>query len=132
VGIVEAIVATTCCFQKGRNWMGQAKKRGTSEARLAEALGLRERKVADVRKELGLPEDAEYLGYIVHLPEKDEFLHSVIDNSAMTSRGFADKPENAKTFKTFDEAYKLARKAKGEVVAVLFETDNRYFVAPVE
>lgn len=54
--------------------MGQAKKRGSREQRIAESLGLKERSLEEIKREFGLPATAKFLGYGVHLPESDEFL----------------------------------------------------------
>lgn len=43
--------------------MGQAKKRGTREQRLAQRLGLVERSLDDLKRELNIPADADFLGY---------------------------------------------------------------------
>lgn len=52
--------------------MGQAKQRGARADRVAESLGLKQRKIEDVKKDLGLPEDAEFCGYVIHIQDKDE------------------------------------------------------------
>jgi hypothetical protein len=54
--------------------MGQAKQRGIRDQRIADALGLREIPLSDVKKEYGIAEDSEFLGYGVHIERSDEFL----------------------------------------------------------
>ena len=41
--------------------------------------------IKDVLTELGLPQDAEFLGYVVHLQHSDEFLMQVSDSAHMNS-----------------------------------------------
>lgn len=62
--------------------MGEAKQRGTQAERsaqsveakrkTAESLGLVRRDLNDVREELGLPQNAHFLGYVVHIPKLDK------------------------------------------------------------
>ncbi|ENW40872.1 hypothetical protein F920_03541 [Acinetobacter baumannii NIPH 335] len=60
--------------------MGQAKQRGTLEQRVKQAQEQKddfygtERSVAEVLAELGLPKESTVKGYVIHLPEKDEFV----------------------------------------------------------
>lgn len=40
-----------------------------------------ERSVAEVLAELGLPKESTVKGYVIHLPEKDEFVAAINDNN---------------------------------------------------
>ena len=121
--------------------MGQAKNRGTLEQRiqqskarteqLAEQLGLEQRSLADIKADLGIPEDAAFHGYAVHIPEADEFLMNHVDNRDSTTRQWAKRPELAKCFEQFADSYRLCRPDRGEIVVGVFETESQYFVAEV-
>lgn len=120
--------------------MGQAKQRGTRAERLAqsaeakrktvEALGLVRRDLNDVREELGLPQDAPFLGYVVHIPAHDEFLADFKDSPLATSRRWTTSPGLAQRFEHFADAYELAREDR-EIVVGLFETATQFVVAEV-
>ena len=111
--------------------MGQAKRRGSRDNRIAEALGLKQRTLEDVRRELGMPDSAEFLGYVVHIPATDEFLHSVKDAGGAVTRSFARTPDLAFPFESFGEAFALARQEKGEIVAGLFDVGDQFYVAGI-
>jgi len=120
--------------------MGQAKQRGTQAERLAqsaeakrktaEALGLVRRDLNDAREGLGLPLDAPFLGYVVHIPANDEFLADFKDSPLATSRSWTKSPGLAQRFEHFADAYKLAREDR-EIVVGLFETATQFVVAEV-
>lgn len=111
--------------------MGQAKNRGNREKRIAEAQGLREMSLENVKKEYGLAEDATFLGYAVHLLETDEFLADFIETPAMLRKAWAKTPELAKTYKRFDLAYDDSRKSRGSIVVGMFDTGTQIFVATI-
>lgn len=112
--------------------MGQAKSRGTREERRRQALDKHGPvPIEQVRAEFGLPESAEWLGYVVHLPESDEFLaHS--KNTAMAALwGWAKTPLLAHRFDDFQAARKAAKDygKGGVVVALLFDVGDKLYVA---
>lgn len=120
--------------------MGEAKQRGTHTERLAqtveakrkaaEALGLEQRDLSEIREELDLPQDAPFHGYVVHIPASDEFLADFKDSWHDTSRGWTKNPGLAQRFEHFVDAYQLARLDR-EIVVGLFETDTQFIVAEV-
>jgi hypothetical protein len=111
--------------------MGQAKKRGTREQRIAESLGLRQRPLTDIKKEHGLPDSAEFLGYGVHLPEPDEFLTKFDDDGYMTKKLWAKDPQLAIHYKGFADAYDVSRKCAGSIVVGMFDFGDQIYVAQV-
>lgn len=118
--------------------MGQAKNRGSFEERRAAALeaeakkhGLVKWQIADVLKELGLPPDTVFCGYVVHIPERDEFLASFRSDAVMSSRAWAKLPEHAHIFESYGSAHKWVEK-DGEIVVGLFETPSQFVVASVK
>ncbi|BBN89447.1 hypothetical protein [Azospira sp. I09] len=81
-------------------------------------MGLRQMTMDEMRREHGLPEDAEYLGYAVHLEKRDEFLAEFVDNEIVTSKVWAKMPELAHTFESISEAIEVSRKCPGSIVVV--------------
>lgn len=111
--------------------MGQAKHRGTREQRIAESLGLKERSLADIKKQLSLPDDAEFLGYGVHLPEPDEFLAKFDDDGYATRKVWAKDPQLAIQYEGFADAHEVSRKCVGSIVVGMFDIGDQIFVAGV-
>ena len=91
--------------------MGQAKNRGSFEQRmsqakaereaLAERLGLEKRTLKEIKADLGVPDDAQFHGYAVHDPVRDEFLSSYSDARDAVTRQWVARPEGAKCFDDF-------------------------------
>lgn len=108
--------------------MGQAKQRGARSDRVAEALGLKKKNLDDLKKELELPDDAVFCGYVVHIEEKDEFLASIKESPSFTERTFAKTPELAIRYDEFIDAYDVARAEKGEIVVILFDIGSQFKV----
>lgn len=111
--------------------MGQARGRGTQEERIALAKGLRPISLENLKKEFGLPEDAKYLGYAVHLPDSDEFLLDLQDTLNQLAKTWAGTPELAKRYDRFDVAYADSRKCTGAIVVCMFDIGDKIFVATV-
>lgn len=111
--------------------MGQAKNRGTKEQRIAESLGLKQRSLADIKKEYGLPDSAEFLGYGVHNAERDEFLAQFEETPAATKRAWAKDPQLALPYDEFAEAYEVSRKCKEAIVVGMFDIGDQIYVAGI-
>lgn len=111
--------------------MGQAKNRGTKEQRIADALGLKQRPLADIKKEYGLPDSAEFLGYGIHLPEPDEFLAMFEEAAGATKKAWAKDPQAALTVDNFADAYETSRKCRGSIVVGMFDLGDQIYVAQV-
>lgn len=111
--------------------MGESKRRGSREDRIAESLGLKKRKLDEVKKELGIPEDAEFCGYLIHRADKDEFIQTIEDTPLMVKRAFVNTPELAMRFGHYGDAHQFTRPEKGEVVVGLFDIGSQFIVFPV-
>lgn len=107
--------------------MGDAKKRGTKDQRMAAAMRLNEGSIADVRAKLGLPDDAEYLGYAVHHEDRDEFLAKFSD-AAVTLKAWAKTPELALRFGSISEAVETSNKCDGSIVVGMFDIGSQIYV----
>lgn len=111
--------------------MGRAKRRGTREQRIAESLGLKERSLADIKKQLGLPDDAEFLGYGIHLPDPDEFLAKFDDDGYVARKAWAKDPQLAIQYDEFANAYEVSRKCAGSIVVGMFDIGEQIVVAGI-
>lgn len=109
--------------------MGQAKQRGTRDQRLAQKLGLVERTLDDLKNQLNIPAEAEFLGYGIHLEASDEFLSKFDENPGVTQKIWAKTPELAMLFMDFSGAYNMARKCPGSVVVGIFDSESQVWVA---
>lgn len=87
----------------------------------------------EIKKKFGLPQGSQFCGYIVHLPDSDEFLAVVRESEGSTARVFSKLPEHARLFGNHLEAITEARKyGKGAIPCLLFDDDNNFMVAPCE
>ena len=105
--------------------MGQAKHRGSLEARVETAIKAKDHRIEALRETLAIPERIKFCGYLVKVDETDEFL-ATIHNGIY---GYVGNPETALRLNDFDEAWKLARDEHGEVVVALFDFGAKLVVA---
>lgn len=114
--------------------MGQAKQRGTAEQRAQAARekrreGLQLVDIDDLRAEHRIPADAEFVGFVVWLRERDEFLVLLEETPAMTKRAYGRAVEAAVRFRTWDDAAPHADASKHPaIVAAAFDMDKQMFV----
>lgn len=117
--------------------MGQAKKRGSFEDRVKQAQEANDNfygqksSIEDVRKALDLPDDAQALGYVIHLPDPDEFVSDLVDNNEIFSVLYTKLPELAKIYDEPHDAIDDAKKITKHnlLVCVLFESSKQYFIS---
>lgn len=110
--------------------MGQAEKRGRPEERIKQAQERHDifygvnANLEDIRKELGLPNDAQFMGYVIHLPDQDEFVSEIIDNDITFSVAPAKLPEMVKDYHEPEQAIVDAKKITKHnlLMCVLFES----------
>lgn len=108
--------------------MGQAKQRGTRDQRAAQKKGQVERSIEETKRRIGIPDEAKFIGYAVHLEEADEFLASFEEDLDATKKLWSKRPQDA-LIMTFEKCYETHRKCQNSVVAALFETDTQIFAA---
>lgn len=111
--------------------MGESKRRGSREERVAQSVGLRKSKLDNIKQQLGLPENAEFCGYLIHAVEKDEFVASIEDTPLVIKRAFVKTPELAMRFERFWDANKYTKEDKGERVVGLFDVAGEFLVRRV-
>lgn len=84
-------------------------------------------------RELELPDTTKFSGYVIYLPDEEEFLHSIVEAQDKTVRKFCDSPEHAKTYNTKLSASKDAEKCKQRTdICYLLELDNQLMITPVD
>jgi hypothetical protein len=114
--------------------MGQAKQRGTAGQRAQAARerrreGLQPVDIDELRAEHGVPADAEFVGFVVWLRERDEFLVLLDETPTMTKRAYGRAVEAAVQFSTWDEAAPHADASKHPaIVAAAFDMGKQMFV----
>lgn len=120
--------------------MGQAKSRGTKEQREAEAkkrrleqLNISERPIEEIYKEFDLPDDSEFLGYIINIVESDEFVAKFEDTPDQTNIAYAKMPDLGLRFEDISEALEVGKKVAEKYetdICFLFETSDQFRVIP--
>jgi hypothetical protein len=87
----------------------------------------------EIKERLRLPSGSEFCGYIVHLPDSDEFLALISDRPDITTRGFVKSPGYAKIYEDYRDAIRDANKCRNRViVCLLIDNDDNFIVAPCD
>ena len=111
--------------------MGQSKQLGSREDRMTTATFERMATLlSDVRKQMGLPKNAEFLGCVVNICDTDEYLAVLEDDGATIRRGYVLSPAKALRFESREDADVVAASLpKRSVSGLLFDLGDQYFVA---
>jgi hypothetical protein len=111
--------------------MGQANQRGAAQQRAQQArenrrAGLQPVDIDALRATHNVPADAEFIGFIVWLRERDEFLVQVEDGPVSTKRAYGRVVDAAVRFATWDDAAPHAEASKHPaIVAAAFDMGNQ-------
>jgi hypothetical protein len=127
--LAPALRRSVWCRQRGieEAIMGQAKQRGTAEQREHEARekrreGLHPIDIEELREAHNVPIDAQFIGFVVWLRERDEFLVHLVEEPSMVKRAYGAVVEAAVRFSTWDDAAKHAEASKHPaIVAAAFD-----------
>lgn len=117
--------------------MGQAKQRGTLEERIAQAqqenLDGERIIIEEAKRRLELPDSAEFLGYVIHLYDEDEFVGKVEETEMAINRIYVKIPDLAQIYETAEDAVNDALKIDKYrlLVCLLFEVDNQHMIHDV-
>lgn len=111
--------------------MGESSRRGTKEERVAKALDVKKQKIDAIKQQLGLPENAEFLGYLVQLAKNDEFILAIEETPEVVRRSATKVVGEALRFTRYWDAHKYTREEKGERVVGLFDLDGQLLIKPV-
>ncbi|MEJ1367061.1 MAG: hypothetical protein RPU35_02430 [Candidatus Sedimenticola sp. (ex Thyasira tokunagai)] len=83
-----------------------------------------------VKEELGLPDNTKFVGFVVHLPDTDEFLGDITRNRGIEKRMWSKVPDLAKIYKNRKKAEREAMSTgKGAVVGILLDIGDQYVFA---
>jgi hypothetical protein len=114
--------------------MGQANQRGTQEERAQRAKetrreGLRPVDVDELRLTFDVPADAEFVGFVVWVRDRDEFLVELKDTPATTTRVYGRAVDAAVRFNSWDDAAQHADASKQPaIVAAAFDLGKQIMV----
>lgn len=114
--------------------MGQAKDRGTKAEREEQARAKRREgkspiDIDDLRKEHNVPPEANFVGFVVWLRERDEFLVQLEETPALIKRGYGPRVEKAVLFNDWDSAAPHAEASKHPaLVAAAFDLGSKMFI----
>jgi len=87
--------------------------------------------ISRLQKKFGLPTDAKFKGYVVHLMSSDEFLVGETSNGFADTYAWSKIPDIAKRFKKVSAAKKFVKSyGQSASVALLFEDDHKFYVQP--
>lgn len=101
--------------------MGQANYTGKLPPETLDAVEKPLGETDDLRSLINLPEDADFLGYLVFDGEAEEFLYKEASSLDKPVRNFSKVPHQAFRFKSFAEANRQAYRNNGESVVALFD-----------
>jgi len=112
--------------------MGQAKNRGSHQERVQQATERKddfygeEISIDEVRKQLNLSNEYQFSGYVIHLPEKDEFVGMITDNDMLFGVGYVRTPDVAKVYDDVQIAISDAKKITKHklLVCARYSTDK--------
>ncbi len=79
---------------------------------------MKEPSIFDIKSEAGLPNDAKFLGWVIHEPNSDEYLVKYQSNTDYCVKGWGLSPEHAKYFKTMKKAVSVIRELEMEDRAI--------------
>jgi|JI10StandDraft_1071094.scaffolds.fasta_scaffold1803306_1 hypothetical protein len=113
--------------------MGEAKKRGSREERIDQALHMHKpTSIDEIKCQMGLSDDSLFLGYVVHLPESDEFLVEFYDDDYITKKLWGAIPDFAIRYQDFHHAVKVlkavSQPGRKTVIALLWEVGDQFIV----
>ena len=110
--------------------MGEARNRGTAAQRIAEAHERMTLEVERARKDMGYDESAKFCGFVIYVPETDDYLGKVKQTKDATLWGYVRSPENALKYEDPLRAHIVASElAKRAVVGVMFDLGSQFGVA---
>ena len=112
--------------------MGQAKQRGSLQERIAQSqqkkLDGEHITIEEAKRRLDLPDTAEFLGYVIHLYDQDEFLGNVEETTLGINRIYVKIPDHAKIYESVEGAVSDALKIDKYrlLVCMLFKVNDEH------
>lgn len=90
---------------------------------------MKEPSLTEIKLAVGIPMDSKFLGWLIHNPSKDDFLHAAHGSSGTL---WTQTPETAKCFKLYRQAFKIlqSQELNDRALAVAaFDIGSRILVA---
>ncbi|WP_434032703.1 hypothetical protein [Cupriavidus sp. a3] len=110
--------------------MGEARRRGSRDQRVGAAVSSQPTPET-IRASMGFPESCKFVGYVVHLPDSDEFVASASEpRPGVMFYEYAVTPGLAKVYPHHRAALKIADGIQKHrtVVAYLFDHGTQWLV----
>lgn len=88
----------------------------------------------EIIEECGFPKDTQFLGYVIHLPETDEFLAQFkkIHHDGSNIKMWSKTPGISKKYMSLKRAFKDVKKLKKNVeICALLDTGDAYISQPI-
>jgi len=91
---------------------------------------LDKQRVKNVKEYLGLTDAAKFCGFVIHIPENDEFIAKIEDNDFVKIIGYSAIPDFAIKYKRYDKALKAATNCVKykPIIGYLFDCGDQHFV----
>jgi hypothetical protein len=91
---------------------------------------LDKQRVKNLKEYLGLTDAAKFCGFVIHIPENDEFIAKIVDNGFVKLIGYSCIPDYAIKYNRYDRAIKASIKCDKykTVIGYLFDCGEQHFV----
>ncbi|MGL1958685.1 MAG: hypothetical protein OCD00_15365 [Colwellia sp.] len=93
-------------------------------------MSLDKQRIKRVRENLELPSTANFCGFVIHIPENDEFIARIENNGIVKLIGYSPIPDYAMKFRRYDKAIKTAQKCDKykTIIGYLFDLGKQHCV----
>ncbi len=93
-------------------------------------MSLDKQRVKKVKNKLGLTDAAKFCGFVIHIPENDEFIARMKDEGFIKIIGYSPTPDFAIKYKRYDKALKASTKCVKykTIIGYLFDCGEQHFV----
>jgi len=87
-------------------------------------------RVKNVKEYLGLTDAAKFCGFVIHIPENDEFIAKIEDNGFVKIIGYSPIPDFAIKYKRYDKALKASTKCDKytTIIGYVFDIGDQHLV----
>jgi hypothetical protein len=91
---------------------------------------LDKQRIKNIRIAFNIPLAAKFCGFVIHIPENDEFLAKVEDNNFVKLIGYSAIPDYAIKYKRYNKAIKVSKKCDKykTVIGYLFDLGKQHIV----
>lgn len=91
---------------------------------------LDKQRVKKIKENLGLTDAAKFFGFVIHIPENDEFIGNIEETSFSKVIGYSPIPDYAIKYRRYDKAVKASKKCDKykTMIGYLFDLGDHHFV----